>query len=63
MSLDAFQKVVISHVYREHNTMANKLSKEGLLVDEGMLFFEEFVDERGLGLDPVWFFSDDDVFG
>jgi ribonuclease HI len=37
-----FSFLSLSHIYREYNSVADKLSKEALLLDEGRLVVEEF---------------------
>lgn len=35
---------VISHIYRENNTRADRLSKRGLLADFSSMTIENFID-------------------
>jgi hypothetical protein len=41
---DLFTTLSFSHVYREQNTQADKLSKEGLLLEPGKWIIEEVVE-------------------
>jgi ribonuclease HI len=37
-----FEEISFNHIYREYNTKADQLSKETLLMQEGILFEQEF---------------------
>ena len=56
-TLETFQQFNISHIYREHNTLAGMLSKEALHVIEGLLLFEEFVDDLKIGEGSILVFQ------
>ena len=36
--------VIFKHTYREHNTLADALSKKGLNLDMGVVAFSEYMD-------------------
>jgi len=44
---DSFNKITIQHQYREHNFIADILSKEGLILEEGTLLVKEVNNDTG----------------
>ena len=54
--MTSFTRVDISHVYREHNTRADTLSKEGLYLAPGHLLLSESYDEEFIGEDSIHLF-------
>ena len=54
--LSSFTRVDISHVYREHNTKEDTLSKEVLCLDPGNLLLTESYDEEFIGEDSIQLF-------
>jgi len=38
---EAFAHITIQHFYREHNMLADSLSKEGLILEEGILWYKD----------------------
>ena len=51
--MSSFTRVDIIHVYREHNTRADTLSKEGLCLALGHLLLTESYDEEFIGEDSI----------
>jgi len=41
-----FNRISFTHVYRELNTKADALSKDGLSLTEGILHLEEFLEDN-----------------
>lgn len=42
--IDTFQHIKFQHLYREHNSTADRLSKRGLRVKEGFIYIEETLE-------------------
>ena len=40
----AAPQVIFKHIYREHNSLADALSKEAILLDMGHGYYTEFLD-------------------
>jgi len=38
---EIFSHIKVRHLYREHNAIADSLSKEGITLDEGSLLYRE----------------------
>ena len=55
--MTSFTRVDISHVYREHNTRADTLSKEGLCLAPGHLLLTESYDDEFIGEDFIQLFK------
>ena len=39
---EAFKEINFHHIYREYNSKVDKLSKEALVLDEGLLLYREW---------------------
>lgn len=50
------QNISFEHIYREHNSMADKLSKQALESSEGILIWDEWKDNDILDQGEIYFF-------
>ena len=52
----SFLTINFSHIYREHNSSADALSKEALSLNMGTLSFLEFLDGEKIGCTTIQLF-------
>ena len=52
----SFLTINFSHIYREHNSSVDTLSKEALSLDMGTLTSMEFFDEKMIGSTTIQLF-------
>ena len=52
----SFLTINFSHIYREHNSSADTLSKEALSLDMGPLSYLEFIDGEKIGSTTIQLF-------
>lgn len=51
-----FRNISLEHIYRQHNLLVEKISKQALSSEEGFLIWEEFLNSQIVDLGSLRFF-------